>query len=157
MIPRKEDPQPPPVAASDRLRPVPVSAIGLSLSVAGMFTGVLLNKLEVRGAHGTLLALVSAILGTGFLFGLLLRRERRSLPPSGASAGPEARERRRDLRNYGVSLVACGLGVVAGVLIQRSGWGNSFGGVFAVASGAMGLACAGALLRAALRRQGRGA
>ncbi len=54
--------------------------------------------------------------------------------------------RRQDIRNYGASLVACGLGVVAGYLIRRSGWGGSFGTIMAFLSTALALFCLGALL-----------
>jgi len=59
---------------------------------------------------------------------------------------PTPEQRRRDIRNYGASLVACVLGFVLGYLIRRSGWGGSFGTIFAFLSGVLGLFCAGGLL-----------
>jgi hypothetical protein len=144
-----EVPPAPPAPEPARRAIVRLPAVGLGLGAFGIFAGVLLQKEKIGGPSGSLLALVSAILGTGFLLRLLIGR---SSPAAVPPAGPEARQRRRDLRNYGVSLLACGLGVVAGLLIQRTGWGNSFGGVFAAASGAMGVFCAGALGWAALKK-----
>jgi len=45
-----------------------------------------------------------------------------------------------------VSLIACGVGLAAGYLIRRSGWGGSFGTIMAFLSAALGLFCLGALL-----------
>jgi len=66
-----------------------------------------------------------------------------SPPPPGA---PTAEQRRHDIRNYGASLVACLVGFVIGYLIRRSGWGGSFGTIFAFLSGVLGLFSCGGLL-----------
>jgi hypothetical protein len=121
-----------------------MNAIGLGFCVAAIAAGVILQKEEVGGRAGSLLALVSSILGTAFLFGLLIGRG----PRPRSEASPAAPQRRQDLRNYGVSFVACALGVVVGLLLRRAGWGNSFGSNFAVLSGLLGLFCGGAFLRA---------
>ena len=59
---------------------------------------------------------------------------------------PTREQRRRDIRNYGASLIACVLGFVIGYLIRRSGWGGSFGTIIAFFSGVLGLFCSGGLL-----------
>ncbi len=66
------------------------------------------------------------------------------LPP----ALPTPEQRRRNIRNYGASLVACVLGFVIGYLIRRGGWGGSFGTIVAFFSAVLALFCSGGLLLA---------
>ncbi len=120
--------------------PARIYTLGLGFCVAGIFVGVALQHAQVGGQAGSVAALVLSVIGTGCLFGLLVGRDR---PPS---PDPAARERRANLRNYGASFVACGLGVVAGLLLHRGGWGGSFGSIVAALSGLLGLFCGGAFL-----------
>jgi len=117
-----------------------IYSVGLVFCIAGIFVGVILQHAQVGGQRGSLAALVLSVIGMGCLFGLLLERD------GPASPDPAARKRRGNLRNYGASLVACTLGVVAGLLLHRSGWGGSFGSIVAVLSGLLGLFCGGAFL-----------
>ena len=119
-----------------------IYSVGLGFCAAGIFVGVLLQHAQVGGQGGAVAALALSVIGTGCLFGLLAGRG--PAPPP----GPAAQERRGNLRNYGASFVACGLGVVAGLLLRRSGWGGSFGDIVAALSGLLGLLCGGAFLRA---------
>ena len=120
-------------------------AIGLGLCVAGIFVGVILQHGQVGGQLGSVAALVLSVIGMGCLVGLLVGRDRSPSP------GPAARERRGNLRNYGISFVACGLGIVVGLLLHRSGWGGSFGNIVAALSGVLGVFCGGAFLWALKR------
>jgi hypothetical protein len=117
-----------------------IYAIGLGICIAGIFLGVLLQHGQVGGQKGSIAALVLSVIGMGCLCGLLVGSDRSPSP------GPAARERRANLRNYGVSFLACGLGVIAGFLLHRSGWGGSFGSIVAVLAGLLGLFCGGAFL-----------
>jgi hypothetical protein len=51
-------------------------------------------------------------------------------------------QRRRDLRNYAIALMACLVGVAVGYVIKRSGWGGDFGTLFGILSAILALVCA---------------